>query len=140
VKKPSGAPGLPEIDGCQLNLNCQELRNKSMVHARTDYNRIQDPAGKIGEDEPVMLFRAQDALMPAVAAFYADLLRQHRSAQHMIDTTLAHEQRIRQWQRMNGCKLPDMPEDAVPERTTRPDPQPASIQKQEVNASYREID
>lgn len=25
-----------------------------MKHARQDYNRIQDPDGKIGEDEPVM--------------------------------------------------------------------------------------
>jgi hypothetical protein len=84
-----------------------------VIHARSDYDRIQDPANKIGADEPVILFRAQDALMPAVLAYYADLLRQHRSAQHMIDTTLAHEQKTRQWQRMRGCKLPDMPEEAV---------------------------
>ena len=28
-----------------------------MKHARDDYNRIQDPAGKIPEDEPVFLLR-----------------------------------------------------------------------------------
>lgn len=33
-----------------------------MIHARDDYNRIQDPAGKIPADEPVFLLRAQDAL------------------------------------------------------------------------------
>lgn len=31
-----------------------------MLHAREDYNRIQDPAGKIPKDEPVFLIRAQD--------------------------------------------------------------------------------
>lgn len=31
-----------------------------MLHARDDYNRIQDPAGLIPEDEPVFLVRAQD--------------------------------------------------------------------------------
>jgi hypothetical protein len=86
-----------------------------MVHARTDYNRIQDPAGKIGADEPVILFRAQDALMPAILAFYADRVRQLHGDQRIIDSALAHEQATRKWQRMNKCKLPDMPEDAIPE-------------------------
>lgn len=31
-----------------------------MKHAREDYNRIQDPAGIIPDDEPVFLLRAQD--------------------------------------------------------------------------------
>lgn len=83
-----------------------------MIHARTDYDRIQDPAGKIAEDEPVMLFRARDVLMPALLAKYADLLRLHNADQVMIETVLAHEQATRKWQRMNGCKLPDMPPDA----------------------------
>lgn len=84
-----------------------------MIHARTDYDRIQDPENKIPVDEPVMLFRAQDALFPALLAYYAELLRLHRCAQPMIDSTLAHEQRTRSWQRQHGCKLPDVPADAV---------------------------
>lgn len=31
-----------------------------MKHARPDYDRIQDPAGIIPEDEPVFLLRGQD--------------------------------------------------------------------------------
>ena len=31
-----------------------------MKHARPDYDRIQDPEGKIPKDEPVFLLRAQD--------------------------------------------------------------------------------
>ena len=36
-----------------------------MIHARTDYNRIQDPAKKIHDDEPVFLLRAQDVTAAA---------------------------------------------------------------------------
>lgn len=31
-----------------------------MIHARNDYQRIQDPQNKIPNDEPVFLLRAQD--------------------------------------------------------------------------------
>ena len=84
-----------------------------MIHARTDYDRIQDPAGKIADDEPVMLFRAKDVLFPAILAKYADLLRFHNADQTMIESVLAHEAAARKWQRQNGCKLPDMPPEAV---------------------------
>jgi hypothetical protein len=45
-----------------------------MKHARPDYDRIQDPAGRIPADEPVLLFRAQDKHAAAVARFHADLV------------------------------------------------------------------
>jgi hypothetical protein len=86
-----------------------------MVHARTDYNRIQDPEKLIADDEPVMLFRAKDNLAPAILAQYADYLKMFHASQHMIDSVLAQEAKMRQWQRTHGCKLPDMPEDAVPQ-------------------------
>ncbi len=35
-----------------------------MKHARSDYDQIQDPSGKIPEDEPVFLLRAQDISAP----------------------------------------------------------------------------
>lgn len=37
-----------------------------MIHARNDYQRIQDPENKIPVDEPVFLLRAQDKTAPAV--------------------------------------------------------------------------
>lgn len=83
-----------------------------MIHARTDYDRIQDPAGLIGPDEPVMLFRAKDVLLPTLLGKYAELLRLTGCDQVMIDSVLEHEALVRRWQRMNGCKRPDMPEDA----------------------------
>ena len=45
-----------------------------MKHAREDYNRIQDPAGLIPDDEPVMLFRAQDKHFDRVLRFYRDIV------------------------------------------------------------------
>lgn len=43
-----------------------------MIHARDDYNRIQDPDGKIPEDEPVFLLRAQDAIAAAIVRKWAE--------------------------------------------------------------------
>jgi len=45
-----------------------------MKHAREDYNRFQDPENKIPDDEPVMLFRAQDRHFVKVLKYYQDLL------------------------------------------------------------------
>lgn len=42
-----------------------------MKHARPDYQRIQDPAGIIPDDEPVFLLRGQDRIAPWVLMIYA---------------------------------------------------------------------
>ncbi len=44
-----------------------------MKHARDDYARIQDPSGKIPEDEPVFLLRAQDISAASTVRFWASL-------------------------------------------------------------------
>lgn len=44
-----------------------------MRHAREDYNHIQDPSGRIPEDEPVFLLRAQDATAAQVVRYWASL-------------------------------------------------------------------
>ncbi len=44
-----------------------------MRHARADYDRIQDPAGKIPEDEPVFLIRGQDKVGADAVRAWADL-------------------------------------------------------------------
>jgi hypothetical protein len=44
-----------------------------MKHAREGYNRIQDPANKIPEDEPVFLLRAQDSFAAATVRYWAML-------------------------------------------------------------------
>jgi hypothetical protein len=44
-----------------------------MKHARPDYDRIQDPAGKIPLDEPVFLLRAQDSTAAETVRCWASL-------------------------------------------------------------------
>jgi len=75
-----------------------------MKHARADYNRIQDPAGLIPEDEPVFLLRAQDKLawhVVKIYAFCAELLGQHELA----DLVREHARRMKEWP---VKKVPDL--------------------------------
>ncbi len=79
-----------------------------MRHARQDYNRIQDPEGKIGEDEPVMLFRAQDRHMVAVLTMYGALLTASKNLR-MADRVLKFASGdVRDWQLKHGTKEPDL--------------------------------
>jgi hypothetical protein len=88
----------------------RHLRRYGMKHARADYDRIQDPEGKIGQDEPVMLFRAQDKHFPKVLAYYLMLLGKDAEARPDILTAVVGQIRAGQrWQAEHGCKTPDLP-------------------------------
>ena len=56
-----------------------------MRHARDDYNRIQDPSGKIPADEPVFLLRGQDPDAADTVRDYADRLEARGGDPHMVD-------------------------------------------------------
>ena len=93
-----------------------------MIHDRTDYNRIQDPLNKFGEDEPVFLLRAQDDFFLPMLIEYVKLNettgrdgRMPRIKQRMTDSLMAHLKLAREWRRAHKTKMPDMPEDAVRE-------------------------
>jgi hypothetical protein len=81
-----------------------------MRHARPDYDRIQDPAGLIPDDEPVILVRGQDACalaamdawIKAATSLHADLA--------LIALATVHRNRIVEWQASHGWKVPDLPE------------------------------
>jgi hypothetical protein len=75
-----------------------------MKHVRQDYNRIQDPDGIIPEDEPVMLFRAQDQLAHLALRFYAGLCR--RRGLH--DVAELADQQADAMLRWPKKKLPDL--------------------------------
>lgn len=79
-----------------------------MLHGRRDYDHIQDPTGKIGEDEPVFILRAHDALAPAMLKLYADLLRTHVTDRAMVANVEEQAQRMRDWQAVNGKDYPDV--------------------------------
>lgn len=85
-----------------------------MKHARADYDRIQDPAGLIPEDEPVMLFRGQDKHFHAVCLFYACLVEQDDPASPIPHLTRSHAALGRLWP---FKKAPDLPSpEAAPTR------------------------
>lgn len=77
-----------------------------MKHARADYDRIQDPAGRIPTDEPVILFRAQDRHAAAVARFYADLVESESGDPEIVAAIRRHIPLIEAWPTK---KSPDMP-------------------------------
>lgn len=67
-----------------------------MKHARSDYDRIQDPAGKIPVDEPVFLLRGQDKLAAEVVAFYARRARDYGLSE-IAQLSEDHAQKMRDW-------------------------------------------
>lgn len=76
-----------------------------MIHARDDYNRIQDPAGKIPDDEPVFLLRAQDQLACFAVKYYAEMCK-HNQAPEIAAKAMAHAERMAAWP---VKKIPDLP-------------------------------
>lgn len=79
-----------------------------MLHARESYNRIQDPEGKIAEDEPVFLLRAKDILAPRTLLHWADRLEVEGGQIEMIQLARDHARLMLEWQEKNGAKVPDL--------------------------------
>jgi len=80
-----------------------------MKHSREDYNRIQDPSGKIPEDEPVFLLRAQDEFAPAVVEMWAHLVLASGDVD-LAEKAFEHAAAMQIWQIEVGCKRPDLPD------------------------------
>lgn len=87
-----------------------------MRHARDDYDRIQDPAGLIPDDEPVFLLRAQDKLAWPLVHRYATLLQAAGGAPEMVKAANRHAIKMRRWL---PKKLPDMPKPSSAESDER---------------------
>jgi hypothetical protein len=81
-----------------------------MIHARDDYNRIQDPAGKIPAEEPVFLLRAQDKFAPDVVAYWASLALREGTCPEMAQMAMQHSRKMKDWQAVHGRKSPDLPD------------------------------
>lgn len=81
-----------------------------MKHARKDYNRIQDPAGLIPEDEPVFLLRGQDIVAPQTVEFWAQFAEEAGAAPDIVSAALRQAREMKNWQKEHGYKVPDMPD------------------------------
>jgi len=84
-----------------------------MIHARSDYNRIQDPAGLIGDDEPVFLLRAKDLFAPDTLRFWARMVQESNTdGSHELALSVNNfADFMNEWQKKNGFKIPDTPND-----------------------------
>ncbi len=83
-----------------------------MRHARADYNRIQDPAGLIPEDEPVFLIRGQDKAAPAAALAWADEHDRLGGDPRLSEAVRRHVELTRSWQAERAAKVADAPAEA----------------------------
>jgi len=78
-----------------------------MKHAREDYNRIQDPKGKIPKEEPVFLLRGQDKLAPGTVLHWAEKLESIEPTNPLIIQARDHALKMMEWQRDSKMKTPD---------------------------------
>ena len=78
-----------------------------MRFTRDDYNRrIVDKEGKIPDDEPVFLLRAQDKYAPDTLRFYANQLKEDGNID-MAEELLTHARTMIVWQKSVKMKKPD---------------------------------
>jgi hypothetical protein len=78
-----------------------------MKFTRDDYNkRIIDTAGKIPDDEPVFLLRAQDVHAPSTLRFYAKQLEENGNME-MAEELRLHARQMLIWQKSVRVHKPD---------------------------------
>lgn len=77
-----------------------------MKHARTDYNRIQDPLGLIEQDEPVFLIRAKDAVSGDAVRAWADLHDANGGDPAMSKAAREHAARMDAWRPKQKADAP----------------------------------
>lgn len=80
-----------------------------MKHARDDYNRIQDPAGAIPDDEPVFLLRGQDASAPAAVEAWAEEHARRGGDPEIAALARRQAENMRAYQAQHGNKVADLP-------------------------------
>lgn len=71
------------------------------------YGRVTTEFGNIGEDEPVVVFRAQDGLMVKVLMYYHLFCLKAGSPRRHLDAILDAIDNVRRWQSNNPTKVPE---------------------------------
>ena len=80
-----------------------------MIHARDDYNRIQDPARLIGDDEPVFLLRAKDKCAPQAVRDWANAANAAGASPNIVQAAFSQARAMDEWQEKHGNQVPDIP-------------------------------
>ena len=82
-----------------------------MKHARPDYDRIQDPEGKIPDDEPVFLLRGQDPVAASAVVLWAELAEVAGASPEIVALARRHADAMHAWAQKAGKQFPDLPRD-----------------------------
>jgi len=70
------------------------------------YGRVTTERGTIGEDEPVVVFRAQDKMLVSLLDHYASLCAAAGSPQHHLNLVQKARETVREWQQGNHTQVP----------------------------------
>lgn len=70
------------------------------------YGRVTTERGTIGADEPVVVFRAQDRLLPKLLKVYKILCELAGSPQHHIEAIHDAAMTVKAWQANHPTKTP----------------------------------
>lgn len=70
------------------------------------YGRVTLESGTIGEAEPVVVFRAQDAILPQLLEHYRDLCSDAGSPEHHLASIGQRIADIRSWQADHHTQVP----------------------------------
>jgi len=71
------------------------------------YGKVTLEKSTIGEDEPVVVFRAKDKLLPQVLAHYHLICLNSGCEDDHLNAILTRYREIKDWQNNNNIKLPD---------------------------------
>lgn len=70
------------------------------------YGKVTTERGSIGEEEPVVVFRAQDILLVNVLNFYREECKKAGSPQHHLDLIDSTLNKVEEWQENNPVRIP----------------------------------
>ena len=86
-----------------------------MKHAREDYSRIQDSWGKIPDNEPVFIIRAQDVSSGDAVCAWADLNDRNGGDPELSRLARAFAVEMDEWPEKKPADLPPPPTPRGPE-------------------------
>lgn len=81
------------------------------------YGRITFEDGTVGEDEPVVVFRAKDVSLPKLLAYYIVLCMEAGCQEDYIDSAQDARDRVISWQETNNDRVAVPSKSAFLERT-----------------------
>jgi hypothetical protein len=82
------------------------------------YGEVTTTHGEFLEDEPVVVFRGRDELLPQLMEMYLDLCLEAGSPTHHLKLILDSRERIKCWQEENPFEVKTPTSDAYLERIT----------------------